>query len=99
MKSASSYTSDLGEALENWKNRLHEVFMRRCARVTSFVRRVENELRELPTYEGLPNLVNFLNEFEGLVIESQLLSTLDHAIKDTPARWWGVNKKSIINWP
>ena len=43
----SSFTSDSGEALKGWKNRLHEVSMRRCARVTSSVRRVENELREL----------------------------------------------------
>ena len=33
-RSTSSCTSDSGEALENWKNRLHEVSMRRCARVT-----------------------------------------------------------------
>ena len=33
-KSASSCTSDSGEALENWKNQLHEVSMRRCARIT-----------------------------------------------------------------
>ena len=33
-KCTSSCTSDSGEALENWKNRLHEVSMRRCARVT-----------------------------------------------------------------
>ena len=51
-KCASSCTSDLGEALENWKNRLHEVSMRRCARVTRSVRRVDNESRELPTYES-----------------------------------------------
>ena len=51
-KCVSSCTSDLGEALENWKNRLHEVSMRRCARVTSSMRRVETESRELPTYES-----------------------------------------------
>ena len=49
---ASSCTSDSGEALEGWKNRLHEVSMRRCARVTRSMRWVENELRELPTYES-----------------------------------------------
>ena len=32
--SVSSCTSDSGEALQNWKNRLHEVSMRRCARIT-----------------------------------------------------------------
>ena len=36
-RSTSSCTSDSGEALENWKNRLHEVSMRRCARVTRSV--------------------------------------------------------------
>ena len=36
-QSASSCTSNSGEALENWKNRLHEVSMRRCARVIRFV--------------------------------------------------------------
>ena len=51
-KCVSSCTSNSGEALENWKNRLHEVSMRRCARVTRSVRRVETESRELPTYEG-----------------------------------------------
>ena len=30
----SSCTLDSGEALENWQNRLHEVYMRRCARIT-----------------------------------------------------------------
>ena len=43
--------------------------------------------------------MTFLNEFEGLVMESQRLSALDHALKATPARWWGAHKKSITNWP
>ena len=34
---ASSCSSDSREALENWKNRLHEVSMRRCARITKSV--------------------------------------------------------------
>ena len=66
--------------------------MRMCARVTRFVQWVENELRDLPTYEGLPNLVNFLTEFEGLVTKSQCLSMLDHVLKAMPTRWWGVHK-------
>ena len=69
-KSASSCTSDSGEALENWKNQLHEVSMRRCTIITRFLRWVENELWELPTYEGLPNLATLLSGFEGLITES-----------------------------
>ena len=60
---------------------------------------MENELHELPTYEGLHNLATFLNEFEGLVMELQRLSTLDHALKATLARRWGAHKNSITNWP
>ena len=36
-KSASSCTSNFGEALENWQNILHEVSMRRCVRVNRYV--------------------------------------------------------------
>ena len=48
---ASSCTFDSGEALEGWKNRSHNVSMRRFARVTMSMRWVENESREIPTYE------------------------------------------------
>ena len=33
-RSVKSCTSDLGEALENWQNRMHEFSMRICARIT-----------------------------------------------------------------
>ena len=36
-RSVSSCMSDSGEALENWKNRVLEVSMRRCARITRVV--------------------------------------------------------------
>ena len=64
-----------------------------------FVQWVDNELRELPTYEGFPNLATFLHDFEGIVIESQQLSALDHVLKATPAKWWGTHKQSISEWP
>ena len=69
--SVSLCTSDSGEALENWQNMLHEVSMRRCARLTKVVRRVGVEASALPMYEGLPNLASFLEEFEEKVTESQ----------------------------
>ena len=69
--------------------------MRRCARVTRSVQHVENYVRDLATYEGLPNLVTFLTKFEGLVIESQCLFVLDHVLKATPTRWWGMHKQFI----
>ena len=86
-KSASSCTSDLEEALENWKNRLHEFSVMRCARITRSMQWVENELREFPTYEGFPNLVTFLSEFEGLITESQDVYALYRVLKAMLARW------------
>ena len=52
----------------------------------------------LPTYEGLPKLASFLDEFEEKVTESQRLSALDYVLKATPARWWGTHKQSISKW-
>ena len=49
-KSFSSWTYDSGEALENWKNQMHEVSMRRCTRITQYVCQVGVEGSELPTY-------------------------------------------------
>ena len=69
-KCMSSCTSNSGEALENWKNLLHEVSMRRCARITKFIRQVGTQSRPLPTYERLTKLATFLTEFEELIIES-----------------------------
>jgi len=34
----SSFTLDSDEGLENWKERLHEVLVRRCARITKSLR-------------------------------------------------------------
>ena len=69
-KCTSSCTSDSGEALENWKNRLHEVYMRRCARVIRSMQWVETKSRELPTYESfiytLDMVTKNCNNFEEL---------------------------------
>ena len=56
------------------------------------MQQVENDLRELPTYEGLPDLATLLTEFEGLVTDLQHFSALEHVLKYTPARWWRAHK-------
>ena len=65
---------------------LHEVSMHRCARVTRVVRRVGAKANALPTFEGLPNIASFLEEFEEKITESQ-------------RRWWGTHNQSISEWP
>ena len=68
VSSCISYSSD---SLQNYQNKLHEVSMRRCARITRYFQRVGTEVSDFPTYEGLPNLESFLVEFEEKVTESQ----------------------------
>ena len=58
--SVSSCTSDSGDAMENWKNRLHEVSLRRCVRIKISIRRVGIDAIYFPTYERLPNLMSFI---------------------------------------
>ena len=84
-KSVSSCKYDSGDALKNWQNKLHEVCMRRCARITRCVQKVGVEANKFPTYEGLTKLASFLVEFKEKVTESQ--------------RWWGTYKQSICECP
>ena len=56
----SSVSSASNDALENWKNRLHEVSFRKCGLITRSLRQVATKILELPIYEGLPELSEFL---------------------------------------
>ena len=62
------------------------------------MRWVGDDTRKLPKYEGFPNLMSFLIEFEAKVIESQRFSTFDFVMKATLSRWWGTHKQSIFEW-
>jgi hypothetical protein len=50
----------LDSGLENWQQRLHEVSMRRCARIDRGVIWVGTEIREPPSFHGLNELETFL---------------------------------------
>ena len=53
------------------------------------------ETIEFPIYEGIPELSDFLVEFEDKVLEPQWLLALEETLKDTLARWWVTHKNSI----
>ena len=97
-RSSRFASSDSDDALENWKNLMHEVSIRKCGLITRSLCRVTIEIVELPTYEGLPELFEFLVEFEDKVLGPQRLLALDEALKDTPACWWETHKKSTNGW-
>jgi hypothetical protein len=97
-RSITSCTIDSYIGLENWQQRLHEVSIRRCARIDHAVRWLGVEIREPPSFHGLNDLETFLTQYEDEVLENQRLLALDLALKATPTRWWGAHKETITNW-
>jgi hypothetical protein len=97
-RSITSCATDSDTGLENWQQRLHEVSMRRCARIDRAVRWVGTEIREPPSFHGINDLETFLTQYEDAVLENQRLLALDLALKATPARWWGAHKETITDW-
>lgn len=67
----SSYTSDSGEEVERWQNRLHDVTMLNCNIMTRSLCYVLIEERNLPTYDGLNEVDTLLDAFEREVLEKQ----------------------------
>ena len=97
-RSASSASSNYEDALENWKNRMHEVSFRKCGLITQSLRHVMTEIIELLVYEGLPELSMFLMEFEEKVSEPQQFLALEEALKATQARSWETQQNTITGW-
>ena len=61
---ASSYTSNSEAGLENWHNRMHEILGRRCVHLTKSLHWIENEVCEVPTFDGLSGIQEFLQDYE-----------------------------------
>jgi hypothetical protein len=85
--SITSCATDSNTGLENWKQRIHEVSMRRCERIDHAVRWVGTKIREPPSFHGINDLETFLAQYEDEVSENQRLLALDIALNATPARW------------
>ena len=95
---ASSASSDSGDVLENWQNRMHEVSLRKCGLITQSLCHVATKIIELLIYEGLLELSRFLEEFKVKVSKPQRLVALGEALKATLARWWAIHKDTIHEW-
>jgi hypothetical protein len=58
--SITSCAVDSNTGLENWKQRLHEVSTRRCARIDCAVRWVGMKIREPPSFYRINDLETLL---------------------------------------
>lgn len=65
----SSCTSDSDKEIKRWQNQLHEVTTLNCNTMIRSLRCVAIETRDLPRYDGLIVVDDFLNKFEREVPE------------------------------
>lgn len=82
----SSYTSDSDEEIEQWQNRLHELTTLNCNMIVRSLCCVTTEVRDLPMYDGLTVVDEFLTKFESTIPEQQWFVALKWALRATPAR-------------
>ena len=68
---ASSASSNSDDMLENWQNRMHAVYFRKCILITQYLCHVATEMIEFLVYERLPEFSAFLTVFEERVSEPQ----------------------------
>lgn len=90
-----SCTSDSNEELEHWQNHLHEVSTLCYNMMTKSLCCVSSKVRNLPYYDSLTNVDNFLDVFESAVPQYHYFQELDFVLHTTPARWWGTYKDSF----
>lgn len=92
----SSYTSDLDEEIEKWHRWLHKVTTLNFNMMIRSLHCVATEVRDLPMYDGLTAIDDFLNKFEQELLKQRRFYTLKWALRTTPARYtpptefWGL---------
>ena len=59
-----SCASDSDVGLENWQNRLYEVFARRCAFMTKSLWWIGTEVKDISSFDGLADVNESLQQFE-----------------------------------
>jgi len=71
---------------------LHKVTMVNCNMMIRSLCCVTIEAWELPTYDGLTMVDEFLSKFESVVLKQQRLDALKWALRTTPTRWWSTHQ-------
>ena len=89
---------DSDDALENWQNRLYEVSARRCASMTKSLWWIGTEIKDIPSFDGLGDVKDFLQQFEQEIPHEQRMAAIDLVVRATPARWWHAHKENIASW-
>jgi hypothetical protein len=96
-QSISYCTSDSKEALEYWKQKLHEVSTRRCAHITRTLCQIGYEVCGPSKYDRITYMNYLVKEFELQILKQQRFLALDVMLKAARARWWAAHKNRIDN--
>lgn len=97
-KSTSSCDYDSEKYLENWKNRLHEVLMRRYAYMMKSPQWIGSKVCEPLRFDGTNGLDSFVCMYQMKIPKKDWLRALDVALKATLARWQSTHKRCIEEW-
>ena len=60
--------------------------------MTKSLRWTGTEVKDIPSFDGLPDVNDFLHQFEQEITHEQSMSAIDLAVGATPARWWHTHK-------
>ena len=90
-----SCASNSDEEVERWQNQLDEVTTLNYNMMTRLLHCVATEVRDLPTYDGLSEVDDFLNKVKREVPKQQHFNALKWVLRDTPARWWDTHQRSF----
>ena len=60
--------------------------------MTKSLRWIGTEIKDIPSFDGLVDVDDFLQEFEQEIPHEQRMSVIDLAVRATPGRWWHAHK-------
>ena len=66
--------------------------------MTKSLQWIRTELKDTPSFDGLADVNDFLQQFEQEIPHDQRLEVLDLTVRATPARWWCAHKGNIASW-
>lgn len=75
-----------------------EVSTRKCMHITKHVHWIVSAVWVPPTFDGLREVEEFIDEFEEQVPTELRTRALDIALKTTPTIWWATHKESLGPW-
>lgn len=93
-----SYDIVLEDALDRWKNWLHEISSRCCACITHFLRCLGEEVCNPPQFDGRGEVTKFIAQVEEEILENHWVQVMDITLNGTHSHWWATHHTNIETW-